>query len=255
MPTVDSIWDSLTTDPISNLLFFVIGVIITILLFFIGSRERKPTYAIKSFNIVESFSNIVKSMKMLYEDEQIENLTVTKIAILNRGRKSIRREDVSTSEPIQIHISEGYKILDAKFISIIEKANQFNIRLTKDRSHFIVDFEYMDKDQGVVIQMFHTGLSDEDIEISGKFKEAKPFKRQVTPTIYDFIPMGEKINRNLFNFGIICMIIFFFGIFFYAGEWTSKILLLAILGTNLGFAYYMYSTRLPKGFEKFEEDF
>jgi hypothetical protein len=69
----------------------------------------------------------------------------------------------------------GIDILDVKVVSSNNKANQFTCTLAQD-GDAEVDFEYLDRGHGAVIQVIHTGLSSDDITMVGQIKGVSAIK-------------------------------------------------------------------------------
>jgi hypothetical protein len=176
-----------------SILAFIIGLF-SVLYALKNKKERLPCYAIASKNIIRDFVSIFKRLEIKYSDQDIKNFTVTKVAFWNKGGKTINKEDVVTADPISIHIKNGNKILDREIIGENEKTNNFSLDESADGARFNINFDYIDKNNGIVIQILHTGKSSEDIEFCGKIKEAGEVKR---------------INVNLKPFFIIGMILTF----------------------------------------------
>ncbi|MCZ7363103.1 MAG: hypothetical protein O8C58_07200, partial [Candidatus Methanoperedens sp.] len=112
-------------------------------------------------------------MEMLYAGERIENLTATKIAFWNAGNVTISSNDFASKKPFTIKVKEckilrtepytvsvktGYKILDVKKL-YYNPINQVEIKCSKDKSQIKINFEYLAKNEGAIIQLLHTGKS------------------------------------------------------------------------------------------------
>ena len=178
----------LGTNPwlgITSLIIAVLGVALAIIFYIKGKKVKLPCYTFRSNNIVKDLFSRIGPLEMRYSGQQIENLTVTKIAFWNAGRDTINNQDVASADPLTVHVKEGYKILDTKILHEKNPTNQFSTTTSEDRSYFTLQFDYVDKGEGVVILFFHTGLSSEDIEIGGRIKGAGEL-------IYKFAPNLER---------------------------------------------------------------
>lgn len=158
----------------SSIWQFLLGVIISYIIsyiFFIKSyKDKQPRYSINSNNLITNFERKVDKLQIFYDDQEIKNLTISNVLFWNAGRETINRDDIVQSEPIRIHLKDSKEILDKNIAAITDSTNQFNVSLSKDRKNLILDFEYLDKNDGAAIQIFHTGNSSDDIEILGKIK-------------------------------------------------------------------------------------
>jgi hypothetical protein len=239
---------------VAGLIITFLGVILTIIFFSKSKKIKLPYYAVRSVNLVRDMVSSIESLEMLYSGEHIENLTATKIALWNAGHDTINGQDIASADPLAVHIKGESKILDAKVLHTKNPANQFSVDTADDRSFATIQFDYIDKDEGVVIQLFHTGRSSEDIEISGKIKG-------VGKPIRIFVPPPPLLELAIMCF--ITPIIIIALLIFLLSETSVKpkifsILIIAsatILITFWRLGFYHLKRRTPRGFEVFEEKF
>lgn len=236
-------------------LWSIISLIITIsfaIYFYFRSKKVKlPLYSHWSINIINELVNKFESLKMTYSGLPIENLTVTKILFWNGGNDTIDDQDISRVDPLKIHIKENYKILESNVLYSKNPANQFSVKTANDKSDAILKFDYLDKDEGGIVQLIHTGISDKDIEIQGTIKGAgKP----VHAKQHLFFLNSPKFKRNIF-IGVTPIILLFTTIIFLKIEIVlfKKIIISAIfVGFSFlywGILFYLAKRKIPKGFE------
>lgn len=78
------------------------------------------------------------------------------------------------SHPITtVKINDGFSIIDAKVIYESNPSNDFHIELSEDAKSIQINFDYIDYEDGIVIQLYHTGNSNEDLSFTGKIKTVK----------------------------------------------------------------------------------
>lgn len=286
MNSFSQLAEFLGTNPWLSIISFVIavmGVALAIVFYIKGKRAKLPYYAIRSANIVSDFGSWMKPLEMRYSSQLIENLTVTKMAFWNAGRDTIDHQDIARADPLTLHVKESYKILDAKILSEKTPANKFSITTSPDQSSLALEFDYIDKDEGAVIQLIHTGKSGEDIDFGGSIKGAgKPIRKLSEERQFRYrfnrpikarrITSGtgrssirDKID-TLFFFIVMALIIFIpaflipvLGIFgFFTPFGTITKVMLAIPYFFVVFLVIILSRvppkKLPKGFDIFEEE-
>lgn len=261
--------DWLGTNPWLSIASFIIAVISVVLAIIFYSKSKKvksPCYAIRSINIVRDLVSKIESLEMLFAGQPIENLTVTKIAFWNAGNDTINSYDIPIAEPLTVHIKKGYQILDAKILYSKNPANQFSISTSDDHSFVNLQFDYIDKEEGGVIQLIHTGTTDEDIEISGTIKGAGKLIKKYVPRSDKIYPSSQnkqpsaksrKLGRyflSILLFGLPLTIIanIFKGEINEIGELLFSSLIILVYW---GFGYHIIKRRIPKGFDVFEEEF
>lgn len=155
----------------------VISLALMVVFYFKGRRVVAVRYAVRGTNLFQNFASKIPDLQVLYGGEQVADVTATKVVLWNGGSETISRDDVASAEPILIRAEEGCRILDAEVIGIKNKANLFSVSAPEDGTVVRVSFDYMDRLEGAVIQILHTGTSSAGISISGKVKGAGPLAR------------------------------------------------------------------------------
>lgn len=163
----------------SNPWIILYSLIISALSFFgmlaiyvITKKEKIPFYSIKSTNIFQGLTGQFKPLKIEYNGEEIENLTTTKLFLWNGGKETIDKNDITELEPLKIKVTDNYKMLDINILESSKIANNFKYTLSHDLSELLLTFDYIDKNEGIVIQIIHTGKSEDDIKLIGLIKGA-----------------------------------------------------------------------------------
>ena len=254
-----------------SLLLAVTSFLLNVFFYFRGKREKKPCVAIRSINILRDFSSKFESLELSHLGEKIENLTVTKILFWNGGRETILALDIPEAAPLCISTKEERRILDAKIIQVKNPANKFCISITDQGSSAHLYFDYVDKDEGCVIQLMHTGRSSQDINITGKIKGAGSpiikFKPESPLSIFFEPARGKRFFKSRYQFLrwyfssiffaliIFCIMmireIFREGPAFYSFLWFLFAFIIGFFSL-----YVIRSLRvIPREFEAFEEDF
>jgi len=72
---------------------FILGSLVTIIIFLVGKKEKKPTYIIRTINLLRDNIKKVDNVKMFYAEKEITNLSISKIAIWNAGKDTINSTD------------------------------------------------------------------------------------------------------------------------------------------------------------------
>jgi hypothetical protein len=169
----------------------ILGILLGCYFYFRGKREKKPQVRMKSFNLISQSVVEVKPEKIgiTYLGNPIENMTVTNVALWNSGREPIRKEDILSTEPLRILTKEGFRILDAEVVQVNNDTNNLRCQLIED-NEVIIDFDYLEKGDGTVIQVFHTGNKNDDLQFKGKVigaslaMEKRPLTNKLTSWKY-----------------------------------------------------------------------
>jgi cell division protein FtsW (lipid II flippase) len=237
---------------ILSVIVAVVSVAVSVIIYLKSKREKVPKYSIKSYNIIKDFVNIFEALEVSYAGQTIKNLTVSKIVFWNAGRETIDKDDIVAADPITISTKGDYKILDQKIISINNETNKFSVKKSDGHSKVELEFEYVDKNDGAVIQIIHTGYSSKNIEIHGRIKGAgklKLAKLEIIPEKYTLFIFGllgglsgamTAYIQNLYNL-----------------DDTYLILGLIVTVFTLGCLYIIFrklNNKLPRGLEIFTEN-
>ncbi len=134
----------------------IFGVSFTIYQVFINKQNKEISFVKHKFYAIEQGRKAIDGLDILYKGQKTESLIVSRYAIWNSGNILIRNEDVVESRKLCLKCSEDAKILDAKIIAVNEDTNLCNIDSIDD-NQVNLTFDYLDKNDGLVIQVLHTG--------------------------------------------------------------------------------------------------
>lgn len=281
--TTQYLADFFNGNPILNIVFLILailGIIFTTYFYYKSRKSKIPTYIVRTINLVREKIQKIETVEIIYSGEKVKNLSLTKIAIWNDGKETINYSDIASNNPIRIKIKESFEILDAEILFKKDEANDFNIQVSDDKNYINILFDYIDFEDGIVIQIFHTGNSSDDIFIDGKIKSVKNIHRREhsNSLLPDSIGKLLRNDREYFNrkamksffgwsfivVGLVfnCLLLYFptrkiiavtpkpheSSIFF--------IILLLLPGIlYMWFGYNLIKRRIPKGFDIFNEEF
>lgn len=142
------------------------------------NKEKKEfSYWQRSLSLIAKKNAIIKKLSVSYDGRIIEDLSVTKYIIWNSGNKTINSGDMVDSKELTIFAFGDHIILDTSLIVQSEPTNRFSINLINKQTVKIT-FDYVEKNDGIVIQIIHTGNID-DLRIDCKIKGGYPIKKSV----------------------------------------------------------------------------
>ncbi len=101
------------------------GVTIYVWLF---PPSQKPVYNIYNINIITpSLTEKASVLNITYNGETIDNLTISKIGLINLGKEVIKREDIPDKGRFYLQFNDDVKIYDKRIIFTTENANNPSI--------------------------------------------------------------------------------------------------------------------------------
>ena len=167
-----------------------------------------------------------------------------------------------------IRVKGEHKILDASVLFRKNDANQFSIEPCDDEMCVLVRFDYLDHNEGGVIQVLHTGKGSSDIEVCGTIKGAGKLERRKMPglrrLLYPFSSLRARSSRRMFAALIFVMPVLAAAVILLTPETqqpqtislsTKVIASLVIIALYWAPGFYIFRRRIPKGFKAFEEEF
>jgi hypothetical protein len=183
----------------------LLSILISIILYFRSRKDRRPVYDQKSFNLIRDQTSKVKGLRITHNGEEVRDLTLTKVALWNRGRETINRGDVAPSDALRLTAMPEYRIIQAEVTYAKTKANNFSLKLADDRLTVLIDFDYFHTNEGVMIDIYHTGSSNEHIKLEGTIKGVAQilrggaekdvlFRRFADATIGKMMPRGKDFK-------------------------------------------------------------
>lgn len=140
-----------------------------------GKEKKEISYIVNTYEIVRAGQNMIPEFQMSYRGHAIDDLTVTRFAMWNSGNRLLNSNDIVDTKPLSIiSDDDGPDILDVSIIKQSEESNKFIVD-KKDHHSAELKFDYMDKRDGIILQVLHTGSAN-DLVINGKIKGGKKLK-------------------------------------------------------------------------------
>jgi hypothetical protein len=202
------------------LIGLIIGAIISIIIshfYLFKSTQKKIEYEISSVNLItEKISEDISStpsLKIRYgtEDkpEDVKILTSSIVKIENVGYNEIVYENVSPDDPLRISIKEDNKLYFAKIINTRGTGNRFEL-VPHDAKYVDILFAFLNRKDGVKIQIFHSGKTSDTVEIHGtiiggpKIIEKPRWKKNIGAIL--FVPTITSVLLGFILFFIVPII-------------------------------------------------
>ncbi len=192
----------------------IIGFIISYF-FLIKSTQKKIGYEIKSFNLItegiaEKIS-IAPSLRITFgtetSSEDVKVLTSSIVILENTGYNAIVSGDISPDDPLRIIVKDEFKLYFAREIERKGTANNFDVISNNENKSVDIRFHHLNPRDGIKIQIFHSGKSNEAILICGTvvggpaIKEKPEWKMNIGKSL--IVPMiSILVSMAIFVFGL-----------------------------------------------------
>lgn len=159
-------WAFLSLCTIASLLF-------SIYTWFIGKKVKEISIDYFMSCIIKQRVNAVSKLDIKFDGKYISDLSSTMFYIWNSGNDVINADDIVKKGLMKIQCGSK-NILDAKIIKQSDIDNNFSI-MQITSNDIDISFEYMDSNDGVVVQILHTGDISE-IKFDCKIKGGNPIR-------------------------------------------------------------------------------
>ncbi|MBC7367263.1 MAG: hypothetical protein H7343_10720 [Undibacterium sp.] len=186
---------ALSTDPLFGIFGIIIGIGLSLILYFRSIKERRPFYCVTGTRLISAESTNLADLQILFRGQQVRNITVTNILFWNEGAETIRAGDVAESDSLRIETAPDTKLLDCRIVYVTTPQNQFLLQESASKEIF-VRFEFIDRNQGVVIQIVHDGARSGRVRLNGTvYGFGKIQRRQVLPAIPSYFNLDKRSRR------------------------------------------------------------
>ena len=279
--TIQYFTELFNSNPLLNaisLFLAILGIIFSTFFYLKSKKIRMPIYVLRTVNLVRENVQKIDTVNILYSGNKVNNLSITKMAFWNDGKETINNSDVAQNNPIRLTIDKGCIFLDAEIIYQKNPSNGFDILISNDNKYIDITFDYFDFEEGIVLQVFHTGNESDDITLVGQIKSVKKIQRK--DYFSSFIPtyivnilkkttLPKKIAKTVSGWTIFIMGLFLtiFALIMPFIEIVPKdsnpeksrleiIVFLGIVGIlYASMGYSIIKRKIPKGFNVFNEEF
>lgn len=178
----------LLKNPIADLAVGMVFSLVLALVFYLkGKRDKEPHWSIQTVNLFKDYSGTVAGLDIQYLGDKVRDLSVSKIVFWNHGALTIDLADLVPADRLRLETKGKGRILSTKLISTNNKASQPLLSASLEKDQAFLQFEYLDRGQGFVIQVIHEGTSSNDLDVKGAIKGVTRIRR---------IDLNEFINKT-----------------------------------------------------------
>jgi hypothetical protein len=105
-----------------------------------------------------------------YDGQVVERVTQSVIWLWRTGRGNIEGSAIVDEDPLTLTVPGGNRILDVTLLRQSRETNGFTHNFEKSASEVEsvkLSFKYLDRGQGVALEVYHTAPDPESVEMSG----------------------------------------------------------------------------------------
>jgi len=130
-------------------------------------------YAVYTSNLVQNAVSQMSGLEITYKSHCVSVVSVSKIIFWNAGSETLSSLDIVTANPLRVCCLGDVQLLDAEVLLANNQSSQISVEKADSGNEAIIRFDYLDNNQGGVIQVVHTGLVSADLAVRGDFKGAR----------------------------------------------------------------------------------
>jgi hypothetical protein len=182
-----------------SILIGIFGVFLAIYFNSQSTKEREPTYYVhpERVKIVDTERAQSGEIEVIFKGEPIRksNITAVKIYFWNSGGMHISKNDIL--EQLYFEFPKSVNLIEAIVTSQTRQVVNFKIHnINLNQTNIIpVDFDILEKNDGVSIQAIFSGPPDSEIKLKGTIVEAGNPKHLDSPELQKYYKNQSPIAR------------------------------------------------------------
>lgn len=160
----------------------VVGIVVSVFLALRYAEKKKPTCYSETYLKIAASEDAPADIQIAYKGTPVERVSSTVVWFWNGGRRPIKRDDFPQTHPLRLRLSDhgGHStILDFAVRKVSREA--VNLAVAKEGEATLqMTFDFLDLDDGFVIEVQHTGSAWSSAELTGVILGAPKGIRLIT---------------------------------------------------------------------------
>lgn len=202
-----SFWNGLSDSEVISYTLALLSILVTIIISIRSKRIQKPKFKKLSSVITDKFISNNSGVHIKNGEKKLDMLSISKVAFWNEGI-TLKKEEIPSKSPFRVElINEEAQILDA-YVEYAEEENDVSCEILEGGKQVIIHFEYLAKDQGLVMKILHTGRGSMDLEVKGSMKNTGKLRQseQLHLRFAEWVLKFTSIRNFYIYMGYILMI-------------------------------------------------
>lgn len=226
--------------------FLALIAVVSLIFTYRSTPQKKLKFIISDTELINNKQSELQKLSIYYDGKNVEKLSVTKVTFWNAAFPAIRRTDIAATDPITISSTED-TILDVSVLKGDNTANKISIK-TNSISPYCIDFEYLNRREGGIIQVVHIGsfksINVTKTLIDGKIRISKNPSANTVRVILE--ALGTTLLSSVGATSVIALAL-------YVGvpQWISGIIFILVLfGMIAIMIYFQMKEFIPRNCRK-----
>jgi hypothetical protein len=136
----------------------LIGVV-SLLYSYFSKKKASPSFQKESSRLIGHKNNeLPGEIRVFYQEIPLSRLTRSTFIFWNDGNETLSKEDITSGDPIAISVANDERILSFQVTKLSRKINNIQVlRCDGVENSIILEFDFLDKNDGAVIEILHDG--------------------------------------------------------------------------------------------------
>lgn len=165
----DQIWNFI------GVIIACVTLLITVIIYYFQKHKKGLSYEILSkTSLLTSKEKLEGKIKILYNEQEVQNVKFLEIKILNTGNVGIPSSDYE--RPIRFIFDAEAKILTAEIVK--SEPDSLTTTLNITQNEIVIQPILMNSKDYLVIKAIVSNSEDEELIVDGRIKDVKSIKKQ-----------------------------------------------------------------------------
>ena len=134
----------------------ILAIIVPIIVLFVSQRKKKLTCIFYPFlSLVDVRNEVKDNIKIFYNDELVDNLSMRKVNVKNSGNLSIRKEDIV--KPLEFIYDDKTKIMAFNESDLNEDGIEIELKHNADKNSIQCFFDLLNKGDEFTLEFVFLG--------------------------------------------------------------------------------------------------
>lgn len=172
-------------------IFGVLSILLAIIIYLRTRRFQQPSCYASSNNWFDDKSIPHDEIKLTFRGKVVPRFSITRLYFWNSGNQTIKKLDFAPTSELRLKVPKDTEIFDIRITSTTAPEIQASLNpvsaLTANSVEAIsINFDYLDANDGFVIQVIHDhdSTNDEKFQFMGKLPGVSKFKTIDTASFF-----------------------------------------------------------------------
>jgi len=196
-----------------NYLLALFGIIVSIYAYLQSKEVKDPRCYYSTYRDIVKLTKKNDDIRLYFRTNEVDRVFTTYLWFWNKGRKPILKSDIPEKSKIALQLSDPsneFQVLDSRIIKTTRSETDFSIHTTS-QNLIEIQFEFLDRNDGVVIEVQHTGSyktivesrgiilgANKGIQVKGYDNKSSLSKHDERPRPYRIARQSERISLFMF---------------------------------------------------------